>query len=278
MKNWRMIVDVARCLDCNNCALACKDEHMENEWPGYAIAQPRHGQRWIDIKRTERGQFPLIDVAYLPVLCMHCENAPCVKTSNGAITRREDGIVLIDPAKAKGRKELVASCPYGQIWWNEAEETPQKCTFCAHLLDQAWGQPRCVQACPTGALKVEQLDNEAMERRAEAEKLECLHPELNTKPRVYYRNLYRFVSCFLGGSVAVTKNGIQECLAGADVSLFHKGREIAKTTTDVFGDFRFDSLAAGEEYIVQIAAAGREAKTITVEKMEKNTSLGKILL
>jgi Fe-S-cluster-containing dehydrogenase component len=278
MKTWRLIVNVAECVNCNNCFLACKDEHVGNNWPGYTLAQPRHGQRWIDVQRTERGQFPLIDVAYMPVLCMHCEIAPCVKSSNGAITRRADGIVLIDPAQAKGRKELVESCPYGQIWWNEAEQTPQKCTLCAHLLDDGWNQPRCVQACPTGALQVEQLENDVMERKAEAEKLECLHPEFNTKPRVYYRNLYRFASCFLGGSVAVTKNGIQECLAGADVSLFHKGREVAKTATDAFGDFRFDSLAAGEEYAVKIEAASGTAKTLTVEKMEKGTSLGTILL
>ena len=278
MKSWRMIIDVARCIDCNNCTLACKDEHVENDWPSYTAAQPRHGHRWIDIERTERGQFPLIDVAYMPVMCMHCENAPCVGASDGAITRRADGIVMIDPAKAKGRKELAASCPYGQIWWNEAEQTPQKCTFCAHLIDRGWKQPRCVQACPTGALQVEQLDDEAVARKAEAEKLECLHPEFNTKPRVYYRNLYRFASCFLGGSVAVTKDGVQECLAGAEVSLFHDGREVAKTATDAFGDFRFDQLTAGEEYTVRIEAAGREVRTLTVKKMEKGTSLGTILL
>lgn len=278
MKNWRMIVDIARCLDCNNCTLACKDEHVENEWPGYAIAQPRHGQRWIDVERTERGQFPLIDVAYMPVLCMHCENAPCVKASNGAITRRADGIVLIDPAKAKGRRELVASCPYGLIWWNEAEQTAQKCTLCAHLLDQGWTQPRCVQACPTGALEVVQLDDDAIELKVEAEKLECLHPEFNTRPRVYYRNLYRYASCFLGGSVAVMKDGLLECLANADVSLFHNGREVEKTATDIFGDFRFDQLAVGEEYTVKIAAGGRELKALAVNDMKKGTSLGTILL
>ena len=112
MKSWRMIIDIDRCLDCNNCTLACKDEHVDNSWPGYAIGQPRHGQRWIDVERTERGQFPLIDVAYRPVLCMHCEDAPCVTASGGAIKRREDGIVLIDPVKSKGRLDLVESCPY----------------------------------------------------------------------------------------------------------------------------------------------------------------------
>ena len=278
MNTWRMIIDVARCLDCNNCTLACKDEHVDNEWPGYALAQPRHGHRWIDVERTERGEFPLIDVAYMPVLCMHCADAPCVKASDGAIARRDDGIVLIDPVKAKGRLELAGSCPYGLIWWNEAEQTPQKCTLCAHLIDDGWTQPRCVQACPTGALRVELLDEEAMRLKAEAEKLECLHPEFNTRPRVYYRNLYRYASCFLGGSVAAAKDGVEECLAGADVSLFHNGRAVAKTVTDDFGDFRFDSLVAGEDYAVQIAVAGRQARTFNVKNMQKSTGLGTILL
>jgi Fe-S-cluster-containing dehydrogenase component len=278
MNTWRMIIDVARCLDCNNCTLACKDEHVDNEWPGYTLAQPRHGHRWIDIERTERGQFPLIDVAYMPVLCMHCEDAPCVKASDGAITRRADGIVLIDPVKSRGRLDLVGSCPYGLIWWNEAEQTPQKCTLCAHLLDEGWKQPRCVQACPTGALRVELLDDEAMRLKAETEKLECLHPEFKTKPHAYYRNIYRYASCFIGGSLAVTKDGVEECLSGADVSLIYKGREVGKTATDVFGDFRFDGLAAGEEYTVQIAAESRQAKTLTVKNMEKGKSLGTILL
>ena len=49
----------------------------------------------------------MIDVAYLPIPCMHCDNAPCIKAgSDGAITKREDGIVIIDPEKAKRvRKE-----------------------------------------------------------------------------------------------------------------------------------------------------------------------------
>ena len=276
MKSWRMIIDIDRCLDCNNCTLACKDEHVDNSWPGYAIGQPRHGQRWIDVERTERGQFPLIDVAYRPVLCMHCKDAPCVMASCGAIQRREDGIVLIDPAQARGRQDLVESCPYGQIWWNEAEQTPQKCTFCAHLIDDGWKQPRCVQACPTGALEVEQLEDSAIERQVKAEHLECLHPEYKTNPRVYYRNLYRFTTCFLGGSLATMNKDVQECVAGAEVFLLHNGHDAGKTVSDGFGDFRFDRLVAGEDYSVRIVVEGQPAKTLSIQNMEKSTSLGTI--
>lgn len=79
MKKWNVIIDLEKCEDCNNCFLACKDEHVDNHWPGYSVSQPKHGHRWINIMRKERGQFPLIDVAYLPIPCMHCDNAPCIK-------------------------------------------------------------------------------------------------------------------------------------------------------------------------------------------------------
>ena len=63
MNKWNMIIDVAKCHDCNNCFLACKDEFVDNDWPPYSVSQPLHGHRWMDIMRKERGQFPLIDVA-----------------------------------------------------------------------------------------------------------------------------------------------------------------------------------------------------------------------
>ena len=78
MKQWYKVIDVARCHDCNNCFMADKDEFVGNDWPGYTHAQPRHGHRWVDILRRERGQYARNDVAYLPVPCQQCENPPCV--------------------------------------------------------------------------------------------------------------------------------------------------------------------------------------------------------
>jgi len=79
--------------------------------------------------------------------------------SDGSTYERDDGIVLIDPAKASGKKSLVSRCPYRVIYWNEAEQVAQKCTLCAHLLDKGWKEPRCVEACPTGALVFGDLDD-----------------------------------------------------------------------------------------------------------------------
>ena len=166
MKTWHMIIDVACCHDCNNCFMADKDEFVGNDWPGYTHAQPRHGHRWVDILRRERGQYARNDVAYLPVPCQQCENPPCVPASEGSFYQREDGIVLIDLEKAKGiSKDVMGSCPYGAIWWNDELDMPQKCIFCAHLIDDATWTPhttRCTHSCPTVAMETFLVEPEEM--------------------------------------------------------------------------------------------------------------------
>lgn len=254
MEKWNLIIDVARCENCNNCVLATKDEYCGNDFPGYSAAQPRHGQEWIKITRRVRGEAPMVDTAYLVETCNHCDNAPCVEASqNGAVFKRDDGVVLIDPSKAKGQKEIVASCPYGAIFWNEELGLPQKWTFDAHLLDQGWKEPRCTQACPTESIRALKVEDEEMARIAEREKLETLRPEANTKPRVYYKNLSRFSKNFIGGSVVGIIDGVEECIKDATVSLVKDGQEIQSMTTDDFGDFKFDQIANdGSSYLVMI--------------------------
>src|SRR5450756_433020 len=84
MKKWHLIIDVARCHDCNDCFLADRDEFVGNDFPPSAVSQPNHGHRWMNIKRKERGQYPIVQVAYLPMPCMHCDEAPCL-TADGAV-------------------------------------------------------------------------------------------------------------------------------------------------------------------------------------------------
>jgi Fe-S-cluster-containing dehydrogenase component len=278
MKKWHLIIDVEKCEDCNNCLMACKDEHVGNEWPSVSKPQPRHGHYWMNIMRKERGQFPLIDVAYLPTLCMHCDNAPCVKASQGACSKRMDGIVIIDPAKAEGKKEIIKSCPYGAIWWNEEEELPQKCTLCAHLLDDGWKQPRCAQACPTGALRVAYVEDSELDGICQAEKLEVYKPEFGTQPQVYYKNLHRYTKCFIGGSVAVSQGGKIDCAQGARVILFKEKEKLAELVTDNFGDFKFDQLSEQSgKYLLEIGFVGYSLRTMEVD-LGKSLNMGTILL
>jgi Fe-S-cluster-containing dehydrogenase component len=277
MKKWNMIIDVAECTNCNLCTLATMDEYVGNDWPGYSAPMPRHGHKWIDILQKERGQVPMIDIAYVPTMCNHCDDAPCLKAGNGVVRKRDDGIVIIDPAKANGRKDLVGACPYGHIWWNEEHQVPQIWTFDAHLIDQGWEQTRGHQACPTGAMRAIKLDDNEIEKMARDEGLEVMQPELGTKPRVYYRNLWRYTTCFIGGTVSTEANGAVDCVEGASVRLMKDGRCVAETKTDNYGDFKFDRLAEGSgRYVVEVASGGR-SKMVDVE-LGASTNIGEIRL
>jgi Fe-S-cluster-containing dehydrogenase component len=279
MKKWNLIIDVAKCEECHNCFLSCKDEHVDNDFLPFSLAQPRHGHRWIDILTRERGQFPLIDVVHLPVLCMHCDEAPCIKRAqNGAVYKLENGIVIIDPIKAKGQRDIVKSCPYGAIWWNEKKEVPQKCTMCAHLLGEGWKEPRCVQACPTGAMHIMNVEDTEMSRIIKQENLEVLHPEYRTQPRVYYRNLYRYLKCCIRGSAAYEKDGTVDCAEGAQITLYKGSAKIGETKTDNYGDFRFDNLDENSgDYLIEVVYKTFERKTVTVE-LTNSKNVGVILL
>ena len=242
MKKWNMIIDVAECTNCNNCTLAIMDEYVDNAWPGYSAPMPKHGHMWIKILQKERGQMPKVDVAYVPTMCNHCDDAPCVARGGGAVKKRADGIVLIDPVEAKGRKDLVEACPYGHNWWNDELNIPQAWPFDAHLLDAGWSQTRGQLSCPTGAMRAIKVDDDEMQQVARSQGLEVMREELKTKPRVYYRNLWRYTKCFISGSVSTAKDGTIECVEGANVQLVRNKNVVMETTSDNFGDFKFDRL------------------------------------
>lgn len=279
MKRFAFIIDVAKCENCNNCFLSCKDEHCGNDWPGYGKSQPLHGQRWMNIETRERGAFPQIDVAYLAKPCQHCDDAPCVRAGQGAVVKRDDGIVLIDPEKARGMKNLIAACPYGAIWWNDELQLPQKCTMCAHLLDRGWRAPRCVQACPTGALTLFHGEDEELAELVRTEELATFDTAgPATKPRCFYQNLHRFTDDCLVGSVAAVLDGVSECLAGATVRLRDGRGMVAEQQTDDFGDFKFDRLPAAwrdRGHELEVVYRNRIAATISLGKGE-SSALGTI--
>ena len=275
---WGLIIDVARCHDCNNCFLACKDEFVGNDWPPYSKAQPHRGQRWMNILRRERGGYPLVAVAYLAKPCQHCKNPPCLKAArNGAVTIREDGIVLIDPDKAAGQKQLVEACPYEAIFWNKASQAPQKCSLCAHLLDEGWQEPRCVQACPTGAMQALKVGGDEWERLMKAENLAAYLPEQETGPRVLYKNLKRFTHGFIAGSVALANT--DECADNVRVLLTdEQGQTLAETRTDNYGDFKLHGLEeAASKLCVHIIVPGLPPKLVAVE-FETSLNLGTIII
>ena len=277
MKKWNMIIDVEKCHNSNNCFLSVADEYMGNEHPGYSTAMPKHGHHWINILRNERGQAPMVDVSYLPTMCNHCDDAPCMKVAkNDAITKRSDGIMIIDPEKAKGQKQIVDACPYNAVWWNDEKEVPQAWIFDAHLIDQGWKEPRPVQACPTGALKSLLIEDDEMVKKADEEGLEVLKPELGTKPRVYYKNLSLYNKCFLGGTVISKIKDVEECIENAFIVITKEGNKITETWSDAFGDFKIDGLEPESgNYDIEVSHPDFASKAVTAT-LNSSTYIGLI--
>ena len=274
MAKYGMIIDVSKCTGCYNCFLTCRDEFAGNDYPGYSAAQPMTGMNWMRVIEKERGQYPVVKVAYTPVPCMHCEDASCIKAAKKkAVYRRPDGIVIIDPAKAKGQTQIVNACPYRVIEWNEEKQIPQKCTLCAHMLDNGEKVPRCVESCPTEALVFGDLDDPKSEisKLSASSSTEVLHPEFDMNVKVRYIGLPKK---FIAGTVVY--GDIDEVAVGLTVTLSNNGDKLS-TETNGFGDFEFEGLADNVDYKLVVEAPGYKSKSIKVKTM-KDVTLDEIVL
>ncbi len=252
-----MIIDLAICNGCHNCQVACKDEHVGNDWSPIAKPQPDTGQFWNKVIDLERGSVPKVQVTYHHSMCQHCEEAPCIAACNaGAIYRRPDGIVIIDPLRCRGNQMCLAACPYENvIFFNDDLGIAQKCTFCAHLLDAGWTETRCSDACPTGAFTFGDENDPAIKEKLEGAGL--LKPELTTRPRVYYRNL---PTRWIAG--AVFDPEADECLQAATVTAANRATaETITTSTDNYGDFWLRDLPEGV-YTLRIERPGYLTKKL----------------
>lgn len=263
-------LDLSVCNGCYCCQIACKDEHVANDWSPYAKPQPDTGQFWIGITEQIRGQVPKVKMTYIPKLCNHCDDAPCIEQcAYDAIEKRDDGLVLIHPDKCTGCKLCKDTCPHDAIYFNENLNLAQKCTGCAHLLDNDddWDVPRCVDQCPTDALRFgEEADFADFIKDAK-----FLNPEAGTKSRVYYKNLPKK---FVAGTVYDPVE--KEVIIGASCTLTDdETGETFSAVTDNFGDFWFRKLADDRTFTLDIEKNGVK-ETLNNIVTDKDLSLGDI--
>jgi len=261
-------IDVERCSGCYCCQFACKDEHVGNDWTPYAKPQPETGHFWLKINEHIRGTQPKVKIDYVPVMCQHCEDAPCISACpiEGAIVKRDDGLVILYPVKCTGCQLCISSCPYGAIFYNPSLKIAQKCTGCAHLLDEEDSPiriPRCVDVCPHNTILFDE------ESELDLGGTETLNAEFNLITRVHYKNLPKR---FIAGTVY--DPNAKEVYIGATCTLSGDGS--GTTTTDEFGDFWFEGIGIGN-YVVKIESGGK-TKTISDINTEKDVNLGDIPL
>jgi Fe-S-cluster-containing dehydrogenase component len=266
------VIDIAKCNGCHACQIVCKDEHVGNDWTPIAKPQPEIGQFWLELTERVRGTVPKVKVAYRPHLCMHCDQAPCVEACPipRALYKREDGLVIIDPVRCTGCRSCVDACPYDVIFFNEDLNIAQKCTGCAHLLDDGWSEPRCADACPTLALRL--LDEEAAQDLiAQAQ---VWKPELKDEllPRVYYLNLPKK---FIAGTLYDPAQ--EEVIIGAACTLTAAGGTQLTTETDAYGDFWFEGIEE-DTYDLELTYQGKSKRFTGLDTTQADINLGDIPL
>ena len=122
------------------------------------------------------------------------------------------------------------------------------------------------------------VDDAEMAKVAREQGLDVIKPELGTRPRIYYKNLWRYSQCFIAGTVSMAANGMIDCAEGASVRLLKNGKPVAETATDNYGDFKFDRLDENSgDYVVEILAAGQAKKAVTA-RLGASINLGDIRL
>ena len=199
--NYAMGIDIDKCIGCGRCAAACK---KENDVP----TEPFYFRTWVEQYITPNGGETRVespnggidgfsnaqsdeDVSktfFVPKMCNHCANPPCVQVCPvGATFKSQDGVVLVDEKYCVGCRYCIQACPYGARYMHPQKHVADKCTLCYHRITK--GQlPACVEVCPTKARIFGDLgqQNSPIRRFLRFNDTRTLKAELNTKPKVFY--------------------------------------------------------------------------------------------
>ncbi len=176
---WKMALDVERCIGCHACSVACK---VENNVP---LARFR-----TKVYYWDTGKFPKTKRFFLPTLCMQCEDTPCLKAcDSNAIERGADGIVRVIASKCDHLGACETACPYAAIGCDD-NDVADKCDFCSHRLD-ANMEPACVETCPAEVFHFGDANDPQSQyskfMASNAAATSVLKPEEKTKPSVVYK-------------------------------------------------------------------------------------------
>jgi tetrathionate reductase subunit B len=205
--DYAFVVDVSRCIGCGQCVRACS---IENEVPegqyrtwieryvvtpdGVHVDSPLGGMHGFD-EVDEALASEAINSFFVPKLCNHCAEAPCIQVCPvGATFRSPEGFVLVDPEHCIGCSYCVQACPYGVRFINREKHIADKCTWCYHRVSQG-KLPACVTVCPTQARMFGDLNDpdSQVARVLQEDNWDVLKPEAHTASMCLYLGLPRVV-------------------------------------------------------------------------------------
>ena len=180
-KRAGIVVDLRRCIGCHACSVACKTEH------DVALGVFRTRVRYLE----QPGRHQL---AFLPLLCMHCQDAPCIPTCpHEAVRRDDDGRVVIDENACEGDRCCIDACPYGAIGIDPQSGIADKCA--------------CVNVCPTAVLRFGDLDDPAdpVYQLAREQGARAMKEDAGTRPSVLYLGLETWMEEKASGGIQLTE-------------------------------------------------------------------------
>lgn len=246
------LIDVEKCSGCSLCTIACKDEHVGAAYLPWTKPQPDTGHFWIRVEPVERGRIPRVRMSYMPLLCQHCANAPCMKACpEDAIRRRDDGLVWIDPETCTGCGLCQEACPYDVIYMNGELGIAQKCTGCAHRVDEG-SLPRCAEICPHDAIVFGDETDAVFGKTEQGGAREIYHPEYRAEPRVRWKGLPK--PWIAGTVIDPVSDEVVADAAITAIDLFDDGSVTVRS--DAFGDFWIKRVEQGRKYKIEIEKAG----------------------
>jgi molybdopterin-containing oxidoreductase family iron-sulfur binding subunit len=219
---WAMVIDLDRCTGCEACVVAC---HAENNIRVAGEDEAARGRsiNWIRVERYFEGEYPDVRVRFMPVLCQHCEQAPCEPVCPVYATyHTEEGLNAQVYNRCVGTRYCANNCPYtvrffnffNPVWPDPLQKSlnpevsvrergmMEKCTFCIQRIrkgeDRAKDEkrevidgdviPACVQSCPARAMSFGNIADPESEvsRLSKSGRATRLMEDLGARPRVIY--------------------------------------------------------------------------------------------